>query len=45
MDSCILYLITVSILWSISPFLYKKAGIYYKDKNNLDALKYLLGLQ
>jgi len=42
MDSCILYLVTVSILWSISPVLYKKAGIYYKDKNNLEALKYLL---
>jgi len=45
MDSCILYLITVSILWSISPVLYKKAGIYYKDKNKLEALKYYADFQ
>ena len=41
MDDCIPYLIAVSILWSISPILYKKAGIYYKNKNNLNAIKFL----
>ena len=42
MDTCIYYLLAVSILWSISPVLYKKAGIYYKNEDKLNALKYLL---
>ena len=43
MDKCLPYLIFISILWSISPILYKRAGIYYYIKNdNFNALKYLL---
>ena len=42
MDRSLPYLILVSILWSISPILYKKAGIFYKKNDKLNALKYLL---
>ena len=42
MDRCLPYLILVSVLWSISPILYKKAGIFYKKNDNFNALKYLI---
>ena len=42
MDKCLPYLIFISILWSISPILYKRAGIYYKKNDSFNALKYLL---
>ena len=42
MDKCLIYLITCSILWSISPIFYKKAGEYYKKKEKLYAFKRLL---
>ena len=35
-------LVTVSIYGLFHQFYIKKAGIYYKDNNNLEALKYLL---
>ena len=36
------YLFVVSVLWSISPILYKKSGIYYKKDDKFNAVKYLL---
>lgn len=42
MNSCLPYLIIISILWSISPIFYKKAGIHYKNKNKTSAVKFLI---
>ena len=42
MNKCNIYLLLCSILWSISPFFYKKAGEYNKKKDKLNAIKYLL---
>tara|TARA_B100001778_G_scaffold158717_1_gene130450 strand:- start:181 stop:516 length:336 start_codon:yes stop_codon:yes gene_type:complete len=42
MDYCLIYLFVVSVLWSISPILYKKSGIYYKKDDKFNAVKYLL---
>ena len=42
MDKRFPYLIIISIFWSISPVLYKKAGIYYKKNDKFNAIIYLL---
>ena len=40
MNYCNMYLIICSLIWSLSPFFYKKAGIYYNNNDYSNMIRY-----
>ena len=39
MNYCNFYLIICSLIWSLSPFFYKKAGIHYNNKDYTSTIR------